>query len=59
VGAGRKPASEHTAARNREALSALPPDDAPEQGEARRGCKPTPSSSSATAARTPPGATSS
>ena len=37
VGAGRKPASEHTAARNREALSALPPDDVLEQEEARRG----------------------
>jgi alkyl sulfatase BDS1-like metallo-beta-lactamase superfamily hydrolase len=37
VSAGRRPASEHTAARNREALASLPPDDTLEQEEARRG----------------------
>jgi alkyl sulfatase BDS1-like metallo-beta-lactamase superfamily hydrolase len=37
VSAGRRPATEHTAARNRAAAESLPPDDAVEQGEARRG----------------------
>jgi alkyl sulfatase BDS1-like metallo-beta-lactamase superfamily hydrolase len=37
VGSGRKPATDHTAARNREALGSLPADDALEQEEARRG----------------------
>jgi alkyl sulfatase BDS1-like metallo-beta-lactamase superfamily hydrolase len=37
VGSGRRPATERTAARNREARKALPPDDALEQEEARRG----------------------
>jgi alkyl sulfatase BDS1-like metallo-beta-lactamase superfamily hydrolase len=34
---GPKPASGHTAARNSEAIASLPPDDAVEQEEARRG----------------------
>jgi alkyl sulfatase BDS1-like metallo-beta-lactamase superfamily hydrolase len=37
VSTGRKPATERTAARNLEALGALPADDALEQEEARRG----------------------
>jgi alkyl sulfatase BDS1-like metallo-beta-lactamase superfamily hydrolase len=37
VASGHRPATEHTAARNREARAALPPDDALEQEEARRG----------------------
>ena len=37
MGSLRKPASESTAARNRDALASLPPDDALEQEEARRG----------------------
>ncbi len=37
MAAGRKPATERTAGRNREALSSLPADDGVEQEEARRG----------------------
>ena len=37
VSARRKPASEHTARRNREAAASLPPDDAADFAEARRG----------------------